>query len=230
MPPKILVVEDEPAIADNILFAFSTEKFKTVWKATGREGLSELSKGPFDLVVLDVGLPDMDGFELCRQIRQTSNIPVLFLTARSGEVDRVVGLELGADDYLVKPFSPRELTARIKAILRRTNPTNEKKQTPSLSKGFFTFDEKGQRLLYHGKPLPLSKYEFLLLKALLSRPEQVHSREQLMEMAWESPESSQVRTVDAHIKSIRKKLKTAGSKKDPLRTHRGFGYSLEIGP
>jgi two-component system catabolic regulation response regulator CreB len=171
----------------------------------------------------------MDGFELCREIRKTSRVPILFLTARAGEVDRVVGLEIGADDYLVKPFSPRELTARIKAILRRVQPAEEKKQTASLSKGSFFLDEAAQKILYNEKPLPLSKYEFHLLKALLSRPGQVYSREKLMEMAWESPESSQERTVDAHIKSIRKKLKAAGVKKDPLRTHRGFGYSLETG-
>jgi len=227
MVPKILVIEDEPAIADNILFAFSTEKFKPVWKSTGREGLAELSKGGFHLVVLDVGLPDTDGFELCKEIRKTSRIPLLFLTARSGEVDRVVGLELGADDYLVKPFSPRELVARVKAILRRVEP--EGKKTKPASTGPFALEETRQAITYKGKALPLSKHEYLLLKALLSRPGQVYSREKLMEMAWESPGSSQERTIDAHVKSLRKKLKAAGVKKDPLKTHRGFGYTLEAG-
>jgi two-component system catabolic regulation response regulator CreB len=224
MPPKILVIEDEPAIADNILFAFETEKFKTVWRPTGKEGLSELAKSPFDLIVLDVGLPDTDGFELCREIRKKSRVPILFLTARAGEVDRVLGLELGADDYMVKPFSPRELAARVKAILRRTSPGPE---TVPTAKGPFALDEGKQGILYKGRLLPLSKHEYLLLKALLSQPGRVYSREKLMEMAWESPGSSQERTVDAHVKSLRKKLRAAGAKKDPLKTQRGFGYSLD---
>jgi two-component system, OmpR family, catabolic regulation response regulator CreB len=226
MPVKILVIEDEPAIADNILFAFSAEKIKTVWKTTGREGLEVFAKGGFDLIVLDVGLPDTDGFELCREIRKTSRIPILFLTARADEVDRVVGLELGADDYMVKPFSPRELVARAKAILRRTQPIE--KESATKSHGHFMVNEDGQSISYAGKPLPLSKHEYLLLKALLSRPGQVYSREKLMEMAWESPESSQTRTVDAHIKSLRKKLKAVKPKLDPLLTHRGFGYSIQV--
>ena len=228
MGAKILVIEDEPAIADNILFAFSKEGFKTAWKATGREGLKELAKGGFDLIVLDVGLPDLDGFELCKEVRRTSPIPILFLTARAEEVDRIVGLELGADDYMVKPFSPRELSARAKAILRRT--TRTEKEVPALSQGAFTLNEGTRAISYGGKALSLSKYEYLLLKALLSRPGQVYSREKLMEMAWESPDSSQERTVDTHIKSIRKKLKAVAPKKDPLKTHRGFGYSLEAEP
>lgn len=225
MPPKILVIEDEPAIADNILFAFGKEGFKAVWKATGKDGLKEWAKGGFALVVLDVGLPDTDGFELCKEIRKTSRIPVLFLTARADEVDRVVGLELGADDYMIKPFSPRELTARVKAILRRTSPA-EPPSSPS-PKGLFSVSEEKQSISYAGKTLKLSKQEFLLLKTLLNHPGRVYSREKLMEMAWESPDSSQARTVDAHIKSIRKKLKAVAPKKDPLKTHRGFGYSLE---
>jgi two-component system catabolic regulation response regulator CreB len=164
---------------------------------------------------------------LCREIRKSSPIPILFLTARSSEVDRVVGLELGGDDYMVKPFSPRELSARVKAILRRTVPSD--KPPAHASHGPFTVKEDQQAIAYSGKNLPLSKHEFLLLKALLSHPGQVYSREKLMEMAWESPDSSQARTVDAHIKSIRKKLKAVSPKKDPIRTHRGFGYSLETG-
>ena len=227
MPTRILVIEDEPAIADNILFAFGKEGFKAVWKATGKEGLKELAKGGFSLVVLDVGLPDTDGFELCKEIRKASRIPVLFLTARADEVDRIVGLELGADDYMVKPFSPRELTARVKAILRRTIPAEA--VPPPASKGPFSVSEEKQTVSYTGKVLSLSKQEFLLLRTLLNHPGRVYSREKLMEMAWESPDSSQARTIDAHIKSIRKKLKAAAPKKDPIKTHRGFGYSLEAG-
>jgi two-component system catabolic regulation response regulator CreB len=221
-----LIIEDEPAIADNILFAFGKEGFKPVWKATGKEGLKDLAKGGFALVVLDVGLPDIDGFELCKEMRKTSRLPVLFLTARADEVDRIVGLELGGDDYMVKPFSPRELSARVKAILRRTAPVEA---PPAPAQGPFLVNEEKQAVSYAGKVLPLSKQEFLLFRTLLAHPGRVYSREKLMEMAWESPDSSQARTVDAHIKSLRKKLKAVAPKKDPIKTHRGFGYSLEAG-
>ena len=122
MPSRILIVEDEPAIADTLVYALKTEGFAPEWRTTGREALAALARGAFALVILDIGLPDLSGFEVCKQIRARSAVPVLFLTARQAEVDRVVGLEIGGDDYVVKPFSPREVTARVKAILRRSPP------------------------------------------------------------------------------------------------------------
>jgi two-component system catabolic regulation response regulator CreB len=238
MAPKILVVEDEPAVADTLTYALSTDGFTPVWCSTGREGLAALAKGDVDLVVLDVGLPDANGFELCKEIRKRSRVPVIFLTARAAEVDRVVGLEIGADDYLVKPFSPRELTARVKAVLRRAG--GGEGDSPGARKGArnakaatgplpppFVIDEDRCAILYFGAPLPLSRTEYRLLQVLVRRPGWVFSREKLMEMAWDAPDCSLERTVDAHVKSLRAKLRAVRPDADPIRTHRGTGYSLK---
>ncbi len=227
MAGRILVVEDEPAIAENITYALGTEGFEPVWCATGREGLAALAEDVFDLVILDVMLPDTDGFEVCRQLRRTSSVPVIFLTARAEEVDRVVGLELGGDDYVTKPFSPRELVARVKAVLRRSGEIAPAPGAPAAGEAAsLTVDEGRQDVNYRAQPLELSRYEFRILKILAGRPGWVYSRAKLMEMAWEDPGTSTERTVDAHIKSIRAKLRAAGAEPDPIRTHRGVGYSL----
>ena len=221
---KILLVEDEPSIADNIIYALKTENFAPVWCQTGRDGLARLAKESFALVILDIGLPDMSGFDLCRKIRASSSVPVVFLTARKDEIDRVVGLEIGADDYVVKPFTPRELTARIRAILRRT----ETGDAPESSAApMFEVDDDRCEISYHGTPLQLSRYEFRLLKVLIAKPGRVYSRDQLMEMAWEEPDTALDRTVDAHIKTLRAKLRAVREGEDPIRTHRGLGYSLK---
>ena len=222
----ILLVEDEPSIADNIVYALKTEGFTPTWCQTGRDALQRLASLPFALVILDVGLPDMSGFEVCRQIRTTSNVPVVFVTARKDEIDRVVGLEIGADDYVVKPFTPRELTARIRAILRRTE-TNSPAATVSPAAAMFAVDDERCEIRYHGTALQLSRYEFRLLKVLIHKPGRVYSRDQLMELAWEEPDTALDRTVDAHIKTVRAKLRAVRDDEDPIRTHRGLGYSLK---
>jgi two-component system catabolic regulation response regulator CreB len=222
MKLRILIVEDEPAIVDNIQYALETDGFETICFSSGIKALEFLNNKEVDLIVLDIGLPDINGFELCKDIRKKSNTPVLFLTARTDEVDRVVGLEIGADDYVTKPFSPRELTARIKAILRRTGAANQK---PS-STGVFRVDESRRRITYLGKTLDLSRYEFNILKTFIRRPGHVFSRDRLMDMAWEEPEASLDRTVDAHIKNIRAKMRAVEPGSDPILTHRGIGYSL----
>jgi two-component system, OmpR family, catabolic regulation response regulator CreB len=233
MKPRILVVEDEPSILDNILYSLETEGFEPHGCATGGEAERALRDGDFQLIVLDVGLPDTQGFELCRTIRRSSNVPIIFLTARSSEVDRVVGLEIGGDDYVVKPFSPRELSARVKAVLRRAQAAA---QAPAgaaeaaLVAGPFRVDEERAQAFFHGKPLGLSSTEFRLLRALCRRPGRVYSRAQLMEVAWDDPGAALERTVDAHIKSLRAKLKEAQPDADPIETHRGFGYSLREMP
>lgn len=223
----ILVIEDEPSIADAVAYALETEGFGAVRCATGLDGLKALAKGGIALVVLDVGLPDGDGFELCRKIRKSSPVPIIFLTARGGEVDRVVGLELGGDDYVAKPFSPRELAARVKSVLRRSSH-GAAAPSPRAAKGRvpFSVDEERFRISFFGSPLDLSRYEFRLLKVLVSRPGRVFSRDQLMELAWEEPGSSLDRTVDAHVKALRRKLRAVRKSADPIRTHRGLGYSL----
>jgi len=226
MKPKILIVEDEPAIVDNIKFVLETEGFETVWHSEGKEVLPLISQDNIDLIVLDIGLPDINGMELCKEIRKTDTIPIIFLTARSDEVDRIVGLEIGADDYMVKPFSPRELSARVKAILRRTMTNPELKSSVSESSPF-KVDEERYQIFYFNRKLDLSRYEFKILEMFISRPGQIFSREQLMENVWDEPEMSMDRTVDTHIKNIRNKLKKVTPELDPILTHRSLGYSLK---
>jgi len=219
MARTVLLVEDEAAIADTVVYALQGEGYTTRWVQLGREALAALRDAPFDFVILDVGLPDISGFEVCKAIRRESDIPILFLTARSEEIDRVVGLEIGGDDYVAKPFSPRELVARVKAILKRVEPT-----PPS---GIpWELDESRARIRYHGQTLNLTRTEYRILKTLLGQPERIYSREQLMERAWESPESSFDRAVDTHIKTLRAKLRAVAPDDEPIRTHHGLGYSL----
>lgn len=220
---KILIVEDEPAISEMIQYALETDGFETHCLSSGMPVRSLLDEKPMDLIVLDIGLPDINGVELCKEIRKTHTLPIIFLTARTDEIDRVVGLEIGADDYVVKPFSPRELSARIRAVLRRT-------QKPSAAEPLrkaFRIDDSRRRISYFGTPVELSRYEYNLLKVLVLRPGHVLSRDQLMELAWEEPEASMDRTVDAHVKTIRTKLKAIKPEIDPIITHRGIGYSLK---
>jgi two-component system, OmpR family, catabolic regulation response regulator CreB len=241
--PRILIVEDEPAIADTLIYALKTDGFAPEWCATGRAGLAALAAKSFALVVLDVGLPDGSGFDVCKQIRFRLSVPVLFLTARNTELDRVLGLELGGDDYLVKPFSPRELTARVKAILRRTNgPGGPATQSATVSSNppgqvrsagvatsEFAVDDERCSIRFRGVPLELTRYEFRLLKLLVAKPGRVYSRDQLMNTVWEDPGASLDRTVDAHVKMIRAKLRAVAPDADPIQTHRGLGYSLRDG-
>ncbi len=230
--PLVLLIEDEPAIAETVLYALEDAGFGTIHAGTGMEGLALLGERAPDFVVLDVGLPDRGGFELCREIRRESDLPVLFLTARDGEIDRVVGLELGADDYVVKPFSPRELTARVGAILRRSRRARDRKASPEdgnerlrCGRLELLLDRYQARL--DGTDLGLSRYEFGLLKVFVSHPGRVFSRTQLMDRVWDEPESALDRTVDAHIKTLRRKLHALDAACEPVRTHRGLGYSFE---
>ncbi len=228
MESVILIVEDEPAIAENIKYALSTEGFITKWHSRGGEVLEYISENPVSLIILDVGLPDINGMELCKKIREKTSTPVIFLTARSDEIDKVVGLEIGADDYMVKPFSPRELSARVKAVLRRVgNFKSTSLEKEEENKTSFEIDGLKHKIHYHSKLLELSKYEYQLLEIFISRPGQIFSRDKLMELAWDDPEMSMDRTVDAHIKNIRRKLKSITPDLDPIQTHRGLGYSLK---
>ena len=228
----ILIVEDESSIADTLVYALSTEGFTTTHFATASEALTYFEKSSGDLLLLDVGLPDLSGFELCRRIRalkdeKTANIPILFLTARSEEVDRVLGFEIGGDDYVTKPFSPRELVGRVRSILRRTRE-RQSGEARALSHRF-RIDEERLKIFFRDVPLDLSRYEFRLFCVLLRRPGRVYSREELMNRAWEEPEMSLERTVDSHIKMIRAKLRALDPEDDSIITHRGLGYSLREG-
>ena len=226
---QILIVEDEPAIAENIVFAVGTESMEPVCAGTAGEAWEILQSQEIDLVVLDVGLPDENGFDFCRRIRIQSEVPIIFLTAREEEVDRIVGLELGADDYVTKPFSPRELTARIRAILRRTH-NNRAHPESSSRPALFHIDQKRKVIFYRGQPLNLSRYEYRMLELMIHHPGQVYSREQLMDHAWDEPEASFDRTVDTHIKTLRSKLREIDPDSDCLQTRRGWGYCLKVDP
>jgi two-component system catabolic regulation response regulator CreB len=232
--PAILIIEDEPAIADTLLYALATDGFSPRWCATAAEGLDALRARPFALLVLDIGLPDANGFELCRRLRADGHtLPIIFLSSRAAEIDRIVGLEIGGDDYLVKPFSPRELSARVRVILRRVPaPSPDRPRTADTPSGPpsaspFLHDELRLRIAYHGRPLELTRIEYRLLKNLISQPGRVFTREQLLAAAWDEPEASLDRTVDAHVKTLRAKLRAAApTAPDPIATHRGLGYSL----
>ncbi|MCG8689427.1 MAG: two-component system response regulator CreB [Desulfobacterales bacterium] len=223
MKKHILIVEDESSIAENIRYALETEGFETTWLSEGREVAALAGSGRIDLIVLDIGLPDYNGMELCKKIRTFSSIPVIFLTARSDEIDRVVGLEIGADDYMVKPFSPRELSARVKAILRRVGDKPAAAPDPT---GRFELDEERFRISYCSRSLELPRYEFRILSLFIKNPGRVYTRELLMDLVWDDPEMSTDRTVDAHIKNIRAKLKKITPDLDPIQTHRSLGYLL----
>jgi len=227
--PHVLLVEDEPAIADSLVYALQTECFAVTHSLTAADALAAAGREIFDLAILDIGLPDMSGFDLCRKLRESSSIPVLFLTARDGETDRILGLEIGGDDYVTKPFSPREIVARVRAILRRTH---HRQQSPSPKPPrMLDHDSAAMRISCHGTPLDLTAHEYKLLLVLMERPGRVFTREQLLDHAWQDPGAVTDRTVDAHIKSIRAKLRGARAGAENLiETRRGLGYSLAPDP
>ncbi|MEO8366722.1 MAG: two-component system response regulator CreB [Pseudoxanthomonas sp.] len=228
--PLVLIAEDEPAIADAVMYALRSEGLQAEHCLLAGEVLPRVSAGGVDVVVLDIGLPDGNGFDVCRELRRSRDawvreVPVIFLTARNEEIDRVLGLELGADDYMAKPFSPRELVARVRARLRRGHAdTSVPEET---TQGEFALDREGHRIRFRGKVLDLTRYEYVLLEALLQRPGAILSRAQLMDRGWDSDADSADRTIDTHVKTLRAKLRAAGAESDPIRTHRGLGYALE---
>lgn len=226
--PRILLVEDEPAIADLLIYALGTERFEVTHALTGGDGLAAFAGQHYDLAVLDIGLPDMSGLDVCRKLRENRMIPVIFLTARAAEVDRILGLELGGDDYVTKPFSPREVVARIRAILRRSESTIVDGMTPPKANSL-SHDASAMRICCHGQALELTAHEYKLLLVLLDKPGRVFSRDQLLEHAWQDPGAVTDRTIDAHIKSIRAKLRLvkAGAE-DLIETRRGLGYLLSM--
>lgn len=236
--PRVLLVEDEPAIADTLVYALGTECFEVTHVLTGADALAAFARDRIDFVILDIGLPDMTGLDVCKRLRETSSVPVLFLTAREGELDRILGLELGGDDYVTKPFSPREVVARVRAICRRTRSAASGAETAvatpapaaaEASSKVFHHDTAAMRIHCHGAVLDLTAHEYKLLLVLLEKPGRVFTRDQLLERAWEDPGAVTDRTIDAHIKSIRAKMRAlrAGAE-DHIQTRRGLGYLLSL--
>ena len=225
---KVLVVEDDPRISEVLEYALKADGYEVQTAQRGREAAEMARKSSPGLIVLDVGLPDIDGFEVCRLVRTFSDVPVIFLTSRSDEIDRVVGLEIGGDDYVVKPFSPRELLARIKAILRRNHRPEKTKaedsETALLRYGPITIDPEKFRIRCEGREIILTAQEFKLLELLVRHPGRVFTREQVLNRAWGEGGLVADRTIDVHVKSLRKKF----GQFDFIETVRGIGYRLMV--
>ncbi|NKL40548.1 response regulator [Rhizobium leguminosarum bv. viciae] len=231
MAPRILVVDDEPHIRDVICFAL--ERAGLAWLAVrnGTEAMTAFRRGSIDLIILDIGMPDMDGLDVCRQIRKTSGLPILFLSARDEEIDRVLGLEIGGDDYVTKPFSPRELIARVKAILKRSgNGAEPERRHATLVAGALSLDRGARTVTFRDSEIAMTALEFAILDALLSRPDMVFSRERLMEAAYGAGTYVADRTIDSHVRNIRAKFLAAGGQ-GIITTVHGIGFKLgsEIG-
>jgi len=231
MAPRILVVDDEPHIRDVICFALERAGLTSTVARNGAEAMAAFRRGNIDLIVLDIGMPDMDGLEVCRQIRTASGLPILFLSALDEEIDRVLGLEIGGDDYVTKPFSPRELVARVKAILKRSgNGAEPERRHASLVAGALSLDRRGRTVTFRDGEIAMTALEFAILDTLLSRPDMVFSREQLMEAAYGIGTYVADRTIDSHIRNIRAKFLAAGGQ-GIIATIHGIGFKLgtEIG-
>jgi len=222
---KVLVVDDEEAVRELIELYLTKEGFEVIHAREGREALRLNGEQHPDLVILDLMLPGLDGWEVCRQIRTGSRVPIIMLTARGEEVDRVVGLEIGADDYVVKPFSPRELVARVKAVLRRGGAPGEEKEMLSFPE--LRIDRVRHRVEVEGEEVHLTPTEFRLLWCLASRPGRVFSRAELLDRIWGYDSESDARTVDVHVKRLRQKTRAAESRSFSITTVWGLGYKFE---
>ena len=223
---KILVVDDEPKVLELIKAYLIKDGYQVLTAVDGQEALAKVQNHQPDLVILDLNLPEIDGLKVCSSIRSQSNMPIIMLTARDDEVDKVVGLELGADDYVTKPFSPRELAARVSAVLRRSR--EGVKPGKQIVAGDVCMDTERHETTYKQQPLNLTAAEFKLLSVLANNPGRVYTRLQLMDSAFGQSYEGYERTIDTHIKNIRQKLsKRAPEESNPLVTVRGVGYKLE---
>ena len=224
---KILIVEDEPAIADAMRYGLEREGFRCATATDGRSSLQRYREERPDLVVLDLMLPGMSGEELCRTIRKTETTPIIIVSAKSSEVDRVLGLELGADDYLTKPFSTRELVARIRTVLRRAGAVPLDGHPSALAVGPVELDPERHEVMVEGRPLSLPPKEFLLLATLMRRAGKLCTREMLIYDIWGPDYFGDTRTLDVHIKRLRAKIEPDPRRPRLLKTVRGLGYKLE---
>lgn len=223
---RILVVDDDRHIAEVISFALEQAGYVHVVAEDGGQGLKAFEDFRPDLVILDVGLPEMDGLEVCRRIRRTSDVPILFLSARSDEIDRILGLEIGGDDYVTKPFSPRELMARVSVILKRMGaPDREPAGNGIKNHGALTFNEDERSVHLGDHPIGLTKIEFGILKTLIARPRMVFSRDQILEDAYPHNIHVSDRTIDSHIRNLRAKFSRHGCT-DLIETVHGTGFKM----
>jgi two-component system OmpR family response regulator len=221
---SILVVDDDPHIRDVVRFAFEKTGMLISTAQDGKEALRQFDRDVHELVVLDIGMPEMDGLEVCRQIRKTSDTPILFLSARDEEIDRILGLEIGGDDYVTKPFSPRELVA-LNAILRRARTTAAPAAPKAMNHGGLTIDSDGRSVAFQDKPVSLTALEFDILKTLLARPGFVFTRELILDAAYAGNIRVADRTIDSHVRNIRAKMAVAGCE-SVIETVHGVGFRL----
>jgi two-component system OmpR family response regulator len=231
----ILIVDDDAHIRNVVRFALQKAGFVTVEAANGVQALAEAEARKPDLVVLDIMMPEMDGTEVCRRLRARCRVPIIFLSSRDEEIDRIVGLELGGDDYVSKPFSPRELVARVRAVLRRANPLDEQdaendnakaRQAKVLGRGLLKLDLDAHRAFWDGREVVLTVTEFGIVRTLLGHPGKVFSRDELMSGAYDETTVVSDRTIDSHVRRVRQKFEKAGG--DPIRTVFGVGYQLGL--
>jgi DNA-binding response OmpR family regulator len=225
---RILIIEDEKEIADFVSRYLKKEGYNVEIRYRGDDGFASIITNPPDLAVIDIMLPGMDGLEVLRRVRERFYLPVILLTSRAEETDRVVGLEVGADDYVTKPFSPRELVARVKALLRRVEAIRENRDRPPEPQGgAISLDHEKRRLQVGKQALSLTAVEYSLAKILMSKKGRVYTREELLDIIWGQDFTGESRTVDVHIKNLRKKIKDAGGSPDIIRSVRGVGYTCE---
>ncbi len=227
MKPKVLIVDDEENILELIAFNVKNAGYETVTASDGKEAYEKFEAEEFDLIILDVMLPYIDGFELLKRIRKKSMVPILMLTAKTEEFDRVLGLELGADDYLIKPFSVRELLARVKAILRRSGEKEEEEDTSKIISKDIVLDLKGYKAFLGEQEVKLTMKEFELLKYLMSHKGRVFTRENLLNNIWGYDYYGDSRTVDVHIRHLRGKIEEHLGENKYIKTIRGVGYKFE---
>jgi two-component system OmpR family response regulator len=224
--PKILVVDDDPHIRSVLCFALARDGFATAEAADGAAALAAVARDQPDLILLDVLMPEMDGTEVCRRLRRDSDVPVIFLSSRDEEVDRILGLELGGDDYVTKPFSPREVVARVRAVLRRRQAPPAPDTT--LRQGALELRPERLEALWRGVPVPLTVTEFALLQAMAAAPGRVFTRDMLMDLAYPDRRVVSDRTLDSHIRHIRAKFAALGG--EPIGTVHGMGYRFVAQP
>ena len=225
MPKKVLVVDDEKLIVKGIRFSLEQDGMEVDCAYDGEEALNKAKSNSYDMILLDIMLPKMDGFEVCQAIREFSDMPIVMLTAKGEDMDKILGLEYGADDYITKPFNILEVKARIKAIMRRTSPARQQAaQASVIEKGDLRLDCESRRLFINGTEINLTTREFELLEIMVKNENKVYSRENLLNLVWGKEYPGDVRTVDVHVRRLREKIETNPSEPKYVHTKWGVGY------